>query len=168
MAVKNLYVLATVRKKPKSKYEVVFRFSDQEKNFKRAKDCSTEIQEMAYYCSPDMLSRGIKGSFCYFDCNTKEYIIAPEKLTYEWLECKRMLVMDSLVFGRFDRSNVGLVLLNFVCKTDNCYDNAIGCYSVGKVFIKYGRKAKVEIETDGEMEKIYQIIENNLIKYIGK
>ena len=165
----KLFVLAKLRKRPMGRHEVIFMFSDKEKNFKRAKDCNSEIQEMAYYLSPDMRSRGFKGHFCYYDCNTKEIVVAPEEeLTSEWLENKRRLIIDHVVFDKHYRCNVGLVLLDFVCKNNNYVRDKIGCYRVGKVFIKCGRKARVELETNKEIEEFYQIVEKNLAQYIRK
>ena len=166
MEKKILHVLARIHKKSIGKHEVVFLFSGEGKNFKRVADCTPEIQNMAYYCSPDMISRGIKGHFCYFDCNTKETIVAPENLTYEWLENGRMLVLDSLVFDMYDRSNVGLVLFDFVCKIENWAGDHTGCYNDVKLFVKCGRKARVEIKPDSKTENLYQILKNDFAKYV--
>lgn len=152
MKEKKLYVLAKVLKKPWDEYEVTFLFPDKEKNFKRVAECTPEIQELARFYSLDTVSEGTKGYFRYFDCNTKETIVAPEELTSEWLG--RELVMDSLVCAMDDDWTAWHVINHIVCEITNYGDE-----DNGKVFIKCGRNAKVEIGFTEEMEKIDEVFD---------
>lgn len=155
MKKKKLYVLAKLLKKSLDEYEVTFLFSDKEKNFKRVAECTPEIQELAHLYSLDTVTEGTNGYFCYFDCKTKETIVAPEELTSEWLE--RKLVMDSFVCAMYDDWTAWHVINHIVCEITN-----YGYEDNGKVFIKCGRNAKVEIEFTEKMEKIDEVLDEYL------
>lgn len=149
---KKLYVLVNILKKPYGEYDVTLLFSDKEKNFKRVAECTPEIQELAHYYSLDTVAEGTKGYFCYFDCNTKEIIVAPDELSPEWLE--RKLVLDSCSCDMDDDWTAGHVISHFICKMTR-----YGVEDNGKVFVKCGRKAKVEIEFSFEFDQIDAVLD---------
>lgn len=152
---KKLYVLAKIIKKPWDVYVVTFLFSDKDKNFKRVADCTPEIQELARFYSLDTLAEGTIGYFRYFDCDTKETFVAPPKMTPDWLE--RKLILDSFHCEMDDDRTAWHVISHYVCKITN-----YGEEDNGKVFMKCGRNAKVEIEFSVEMEKIDEILDEYL------
>lgn len=152
---KKLYVLAKILKKPYGEYDVTLLFSDKEKNFKRVAECTPKIQELARHYSLDTVSEATKGYFCYFDCNTKETVVAPEELTPEWLE--RKIVLDSFACDMDDDWTAWHVINHYVCKITR-----YGSEDNGKVFVKCGRNAKVEIGFSVELEKFDEILDEYL------
>lgn len=152
---KKLYVLAKILKKPWDVYVVTFLFSDKEKNFKRIADCTPEVQELARSYSLDTLTEGTSGYFYYFDCESKENFLAPTKLTPEW--SKHKLVLDSFHCEMDDDWTAWHVINHYVCKITN-----YGSKDNGKVFMKCGRNAKVEIGFSVEMEKIDEVLDEYL------
>lgn len=161
---KKLYVLAKVRKLPTFKeygeYEVAFLYSDKEKNFKRIADCTPEVQKLV--ASNSVSLTDIHGEFdlevavyC-FNCNTKENIrVCEETLPVEeYLKVKESLLWDCIYTDIDDDYSAWHLISNLVSKI-----TAYGSKDNGKVFLKCGNKAKVEVTFSVEFEAIDEILD---------
>lgn len=165
METKKLYVLAKIRKLPTFKeygeYEVAFLYSDKEKNFKRIADCTPEIQRLVAYNSVSLMNKysefRLDAAVYCFNCDTKESIrVSEETLPFEeYIKVEKSLLLDCIYTDVDDDysawhliSNLVSEITNYGSKKDN-----------GKVFVKCGNKAKVEVTFSVEFEAIDEMLD---------
>lgn len=157
---KKLFVLACVKKLANpDEFEVQMLYSDKEKNFRKIAECSPAIQAMAqnYSCNVfDVLDESRTPEYSrYFDCDTSMAIDAPKELPIDWPE--RKLVIDYFTCDMDFDWPAFHVVNHFACRLTEYGHN-----SYGKVFMKCGRKAKVEIPFSVEMQAIDDVLEDYL------
>lgn len=165
METQKIYVLAKIRKLPTFKeygeYEVVFLYSDKEKNFKRIADCTPEIQKLAISNCPDLLNqysdyRWNAKIYC-LDCGSKEMVqVCEESLDFErFLEVKGNLALDSAYTDIEDEYSAWHLISNLVSEITRYGSEK----DKGKVFVKCGNKAKIEVTFSVEFDEIDEILD---------
>ena len=165
MEKQKLYVLAKIRKLPAFKeygeYEVVFLYSDKEKNFKRIADCTPEIQKLAVSNCPDLMCqysdyRWNASIYC-LDCTSNEVVrVCEETMDFErFLKVKGNLAMDYVYTDVEDEYSAWHLISNFVSEITHYGSEKDN----GKVFVKCGKNAKIEVTFSEEFEEIDEILD---------
>lgn len=160
---KKLYVLAKVRKMPdfeeEGEYEVIFLYSDTEKNFKRVAECSPEIQAMAVRYCPDVTHESLHGAPYCFNCNTQK---TSQTMSFEeYVKERKNLALDHFVSDVQDDYSTVYIINHMVAYITE-FGNPDIRDEVGKVFLKCGRNAKVEMQFSFERENIMDTLEDYL------